>query len=382
MVALSPRHPLGALGACLALLLLGCVPPPAVPPAVPPGRYAGGAGWLCLPGRDDACTRDLTATEIHADGSRSEERFEPAREPKADCFYVYPTVDLSLIPRNHDDFSSVEPMAASTVAQAARFRESCALYVPLYRQVTIGTYLQSHEWLERGLAMAFADVEAAFSEYLAHYNRGRPIILLGHSQGAEMVVRLVRRFFDGDAAMRARLLVAMAIGGDVEAPRGQTAGKTFVNVPQCTTSTQTACVVAYRSHAAGQPVSAGYSAPRPGDTTVCVNPADVEGNTLHAFSGAYIPITKELLPRLHGVDGVATPWVVLRDFYAGQCVEGEGGYRYLEVSSGLTKGDVRVNPIDFDRMPLKKTLGLHLVDYQLPQGDLLALVRKRVAALP
>jgi hypothetical protein len=372
----------GLAVATLVLGLAACTPPPAAPVAVPPSRYANPASWLCLPGRSDACAADLTATDIHADGTRTIERFEPAAAPKADCFYVYPTVDLSLIPRNHDDFSSLAPMAETTVAQVARFQASCALYVPLYRQVTIGTYLQKREWRDRALAVAYSDVEASFKDYLATKNHGRPIILLGHSQGADMVVRLVRGFFDNDPALRQRLLLAMAIGGELEAPAGQTMGETFAHVPACTGNDQTACVLAYRSYAREDAVSPGMSAPKPGDETLCVNPADLEHNALTPLAGAYIPLHDRNRRFIKGVDGVETPWVVFRNFYAGQCVKSEGGFRYLAISRVEAKGDVRPNPMDFARMLFKSVLGLHILDYQLPQGDLLNQVARRVAKLP
>jgi hypothetical protein len=388
MVARSTSRLPGAAVAA-ALGMAGCLapPPPAVPEMVPIERFdastpQGSSSWLCLPGRDDACTRDLTATEVHPDGTLTIERFTPAAAPKADCFYVYPTVDLSPIPGNHRDFTNIEPMASVALAQAARFRQSCALYAPLYRQVTIGTYLQGGERVRRGLAVAFSDVEAAFAEYLALYNRGRPVVLLGHSQGADMTARLVRRFFDHDDALRARLLLAMPIGGNIEAPRGQTVGGTFDNVPQCTSSTQTACVLSYRTYAAGAAASAGPAAPKPGNASVCVNPADVENNSLHVLSAAYYPVNDRSRSHIRGIDGVATPWVRFSQLYAGRCVEGQDGFRFLEVSRAVTKGDVRPDPVDFHSVPASKVLGLHILDFQLLQGDLLDQVARRVALLP
>src|SRR5262249_40233892 len=111
-------------------------------------------------------------------------------EPPADCFYVYPTVDMKFFPGNHDDFSDRWPMSGATIAQAVRFRDVCALYVPLYRQVTIGTYVIGGPQLDDRLEFAYSDVEAAFRRYLAAYDRGRPLVLLGHSQGAHMITRL------------------------------------------------------------------------------------------------------------------------------------------------------------------------------------------------
>jgi hypothetical protein len=375
----SPSTWLGLLA--LALGLAGCTPPPETPPA-PDGRYRNPSSWLCLPGRSDACTGDLTATAIRADGSRVVEPFAPAADPKADCFYVYPTVDLSLVPKNHDDFSSVEPMAKTAMAQVARFRQSCALYAPLYRQVSIGTYIASKSWQERALAFAYADVAASFAEYLTRYNRGRPIVILGHSQGTEMVVRLVRQFFDADPALRARLVVVLAIGGDVEAPKGQRQGGTFAHVPLCTGDLELGCVVAFHSYDRNQNVDAGRAAPRPGNVSVCVNPADIDRNALRPLAAAYLPADGRMRSTVKGWDGIATPFVVLRDFYAAQCATNEDGFEYLAISLAKLPGDARPNPFDLASLPLRKALGLHILDYQLPQGDLLDLVAKRVERLP
>lgn len=324
---------------------------------------------------------DLTATEIRPDGSRAIERFEAVAAPRVDCFWIYPTVDLSLVPGNHEDLSTIEPMARTTVAQAARFRSTCALYAPLYRQITLGSYLRSGQVVRDGLAKAFADVEAAFVEYLARYDQGRPIVLLGHSQGGDMVVRLLQRFFDKDPALRARLLVALPIGTNVETAAGRDTGGSFANIPVCRGATQTGCVVAYRSHAAGERANPGRAAPPPGEETVCVNPADIERNELSPFAAAYLPVGGPLRGRLAGVEGVETPFVVLRNFYAGRCLTGENGYRYLAVSLAGSPGDVRQSPFDFEKIPFHKVLGLHIVDFQLPQGDLIDLVARRVAAL-
>ncbi len=362
------------------LALAACVSPPHVPSAPDVARYANRRMWLCLPGRDDACSRDLPATAIGPDGSRTFEPEDPAQDPEADCFYVYPTVDLGVLPGNHDDFGDLGPMTDATVAQVARFRRVCALYVPLYRQVTIGTYLAGGDALAARLEYAYSDVEAAFRRYLEAYDRGRPLVLIGHSQGAHMVRRLLQRMFDGDPAMRARLLVALVIGGDVEVPRGQRVGATFGHLPLCASPDEKGCVIAYRSHEEGAPVSPGRAAPSPGSETACVNPADLTSNARRPFAGAYIPVTNRLRPHLAGVDDVTTPFVALHGFYAGRCVDGPDGYRYLSISLAGDPGDVRVNPVDFGALPLRRSLGLHVLDFQIPQEDLVEQVSHRLQA--
>jgi hypothetical protein len=339
-------------------------------------HYADPSAWLCLPARDDACARDLTATVLHADGSRSIERSPPAApDAKADCFYVYPTVDASHTPGNHDDFSNLEPMSGAVVAQAARLRQSCAIYAPLYRQVTIGSYFQPDS-LEARLALAYSDVEAAFRVYLEKHNHGRPIVLVGHSQGADMVVRLLQHVFDRDAELRKRLLLALPVGWYVEVPRGKTTGGTFENVPVCTAPDQSGCVVAYRSYEAGASVRAGEHGPRDGDVSVCVNPAAVGSDAVAPFSRAYFDMS-EYTRRFVHVDGVGTPFLELDGFYRGQCVDGEGGVRYLAIST--VPGDRRQNPASYAKLPLHQFVGLHVLDMLLPQGDVVDLVARHVA---
>jgi hypothetical protein len=69
--------------------------PPAPPPVIIPAPdYNTDAGWLCLPGRQDACTVDQNVTVITAEGKRKVVKFKADPAPRFDCFYVYPTVSL------------------------------------------------------------------------------------------------------------------------------------------------------------------------------------------------------------------------------------------------------------------------------------------------
>jgi pimeloyl-ACP methyl ester carboxylesterase len=284
------------------------------------------------------------------------------------------------VPGNHHDLADDARPRATTIAQAARFTEACALWVPLYRQVTLGTYLQPKGVLERGLAFAFADVERAFAEYLAHGDPSRKIVLVGHSQGAEMVVRLLRRFFDDDAALRARLLLAMPIGGEVDTAAGSTRGGTLKNVPVCTRPNETGCIVAYRTHAAGERVVSGTWAPPPGRETVCVDPAELD-RAAPRLSRTYFAVWPELRRFMHGVDDVTTPFVVMRDYYGARCVRGPDRYAWLEASTPTaTPRDQRTSPVDLRSRRFRLgDLGLHVLDLQLTQGDLVDLVARRAA---
>ena len=374
-----------------ALASLGCaVSPPPVTPAPPSAlaapdsgyrstRYADPSAWLCLPGRNDACAADLDATDLLPDGARIEVRDAPRAPPDdVDCFYVYPTVDLRPWPASHTDFDDLGPMSRVAAIQAARFRSVCHVYAPLYRQTTIGTYLQGDAVRKPYRDVAVSDVVDAFVHYMAQYNHGHRIVLLGHSQGSEMLVELLKRFFDGDAAMREKLVVAMPIGWPLDVAPGQAAGGTFANIPACTQRGQTGCVIAYRSYADGEEAKVGRAVPAPGRESMCVNPAELAHGT-GVYSRAFI--SKPPPPwKLVGLDGMRTPFVLVRDFYQARCVARGDGLRYLAVSVARRPGDVRASPIDLGLPVLHGVLGYHILDVQLALGDLVDIVAERVRA--
>src|SRR5262245_43670661 len=71
---------------------------PSAPTTQPPNNYAQDASWLCRPGRQDACSVDLTTTIVRADGSLTREEWKPNPDAPIDCFYVYPTVSTDPTP--------------------------------------------------------------------------------------------------------------------------------------------------------------------------------------------------------------------------------------------------------------------------------------------
>ena len=66
------------------------------------------------------------------------------------------------------------------------------------------------------LSAAYEDVKAAFIYYLEHYNEGRPIILAGFSQGADMSIRLLKDCFAEDG-VNDLLVACYAIGWSITA---------------------------------------------------------------------------------------------------------------------------------------------------------------------
>ena len=51
------------------------------------------------------------------------------------------------------------------------------------------------------------------------------------------------------------------------------------------------------------------------------------------------------------------------------------------VEEARAPGDVRASPVNLDRSLWRTRLGLHILDFQLTQGDLIQIVRRKVAAM-
>ena len=172
-------------------------------PASVRNDYAKPETWVCWPGKaGDACAVDMTTTVIKANGAMSVEAFKAEPKAPVDCFYVYPTVS--------NDTGVVSDMTAGPEelnvvrAQLARLGAKCRIYAPLYRQFTL-TALRA---ASAGTPIAgsadpavrqvgYNDVLDAWNHYLTHENKGRGVVLVGHSQGSGVLARLIAAEIDG-----------------------------------------------------------------------------------------------------------------------------------------------------------------------------------------
>lgn len=84
-------------------------------------------------------------------------------------------------------------------------------FAPFYRQACLSIYYLEDAERAPYLSEAYKDVRAAFLYYIEHLNQGRPFILAGYSQGADLALRLMEEFFD-DQALQSRLVAAYLIG--------------------------------------------------------------------------------------------------------------------------------------------------------------------------
>jgi Protein of unknown function (DUF3089) len=344
--------------------------------------------WLCRPGLpNNPCESSEATTVISATG-RTRVSPAPAADPKIDCFYVYPTVSdqKTAVANLHVDPEE----RAIAINQASRFSQVCRVFAPMYRQATLSAIQTATSPGAKSNAVkidvGYKDVVAAWNDYLTHDNNGRGVVLIGHSQGAGVLIQLMRSQIDTDPNERRLLVSALILGGNVTVKTGSDVGGDFTNIPACRSRTQTGCVVAYSSFAQAPPANSLFgrpgTGPRAGQPTaanlqvLCVNPASPSGG-----SGTLIPyFTTTKFPGLIGtvsgsVPSAPTPWVSYPDRYTARC-ETANDASWLQVTPLNTAGDTR--PVV--TQTLGPTWGLHLYDINIALGDLIDLVKTQAQA--
>ncbi len=121
---------------------------------------------------------------------------------QADVFYVYPTLNTSKkdirwnVPITDKEQNNTV-LNKAVLMQASAFATSGRVYVPFYRQAHLRSYRLFDKGGKEAQDIAYSDVKSAFEVYIKKYNKGRPIIMVGHSQGTTHTVRLLKDFFDG-----------------------------------------------------------------------------------------------------------------------------------------------------------------------------------------
>jgi hypothetical protein len=326
--------------------------------------------WLCRPGlTDNPCVGDLTTTVIAADGTRTVRAARSDPRAPIDCFYVYPTVTKA---GGNNAPLAVEPAVTGVAGfQAKPFSRACRVYAPLYRQITSAGFAAA--LTDRSVfRIAYSDVRAAWREYLRRHNRGRGVVLIGHSQGTAMLRALVRDEIDPRSSARQRLVSALLIGGNVLVRRGRDVGGDFRRVRACRRPSQVGCVVAYSTYDTTPPADAGFpraggrlseviGAPGPeGLQVLCTNPAALGRD--------------RAAPLRTLSSGSGTPWAEYPGLYAARC-RTEGALTWF----GLTSSPA--DPRAAARFPAGSPgSGLHLFDVNIALGDLLALVERQSRA--
>ena len=132
----------------------------------------------------------------------------------ADVFFICPTVftgSEETLNMPLDDQEARSSFLGATNMEKGIYDASACFYAPYYRQIGLNVYALPEEEREPWLALAYEDVKAALTYYLENCNDGRPLVLAGFSQGADMCIRLMKDCF-ADEATRDLLVACYAIG--------------------------------------------------------------------------------------------------------------------------------------------------------------------------
>jgi hypothetical protein len=268
------------------------------------------------------------------------------------------------------------------LAQASRFSQTCRVFAPVYRQLTLAGIFQDIGAAERERAgeIAYAGVLSAWRQYLKRWNKGRGVVLIGHSQGTGMLKRLIAAKIDPARRARRRVVSALLLGGNVIVPKGRDVGGDFKHIPACRSRRQTGCVVAYSAFNEVPPEGTLFGRPRgvygnANGEVLCVNPAELYGSNRHLQAYFTVNGSAGLLGGIGAFPQAKTTWVSFPNRYRARC-RNEGGSSWLhaEALGGAA-----------DRRPVLAYAptpgwGLHLWDVNIALGNLVGLVKSESAA--
>jgi Protein of unknown function (DUF3089) len=318
--------------------------------------------WLCKPGANaNPCEPSLATTIFSPAGAKLRvERIRPARSPKVDCFYVYPTVSDE--PGLQAPLRIDPEQRSIALYQAARFSRHCRVFAPIYRQLTlsgIGNPSVPPELRET----AYTDVRAAWRTYLRRYNKGRGMVLVGHSQGTFVLRQLVAQEIDPKPALRRKLVSALLLGGNV-------ADGDFKRVKPCRSGRQLGCVVAFSTFGGPVPPDSIFGRAGGDRKVLCTNPAALSGG-----SGKLDPVyptepfapgtIASLIPLLGApAPPASTAWVSSPGAYRAHCSSADNA-NVLQITPLGGAPQLRPVPANF---------GLHLADGNIALGNLEELV--------
>ena len=353
------------------------------------GSAPAATKWLCGPRvADDPCRPSLSTTLYRGWDSQAGTFTPKSHRRGVDCFYVYPTVSNQ---PGRLATKRVDPELRSiALYQAARFSQLCRVYAPVYRQATVAA-LQGGTTTRGDYLKAYGDVEDAFDTFLRRIGRKRGFVLLGHSQGSYHLQRLIRRRIDTHAALRRRMVSAVLLGGNVTVRKGSDRGGVFRRVPTCRRATQLSCVIAFSTfnETPPDPSAFGRGESRLADfltlpkgsklETACTNPAALGSDrsvplSLVAPTAPFAPGTLIAAGiSLLGFDWPrpSTTFVQSDDAFTGRCSRA-GGAHVLRVASAPGTPVPKASPTP--------DWGLHLVDANVAQGDLVKVLRRQIGA--
>lgn len=189
-----------------------------------------------------------------------------------DLIYFYPTCyvkenEASPELSDIDDVAMLENVHNVFKRQTAIFSDSCNIYAPYYRQLN-PAYFASLSQTDYDSLAAYAasqDPANALDYYFKHFNRGKPFILAGHSQGGLIVSMLLADYMEQHPEYYERMIAAYVIGYPVT--------ETFLaenpHLKFAEGATDTGVIISYSTESSGNKNQYNVLVP---EGTIAINP--------------------------------------------------------------------------------------------------------------
>ena len=170
------------------------------------------------------------------------------KDSTVDVFFLHPTSYTKKKKGSNanidDPLINAKTDYTSILYQASVFNEACRVFAPRYRQSHLKNFFEKEEGSKNAaFDTAYHDIKNAFEYYLKTWNKGRPFIIAGHSQGSMLAERLLKEFFEGPASdpnLYNRLVAVYIPGWPV--PKNY-----FSKLKMCEDSFQTGCICSWRT---------------------------------------------------------------------------------------------------------------------------------------
>lgn len=202
---------------------------------------------------------------------------ETDKTAAADVFFICPTVfsgEADCYNMSMDDEAARADFLGATNMEKGIYDQQARFFAPYYQQIGLNAYELSIEAREPYLSVAYQDVKDAFTYYMEHYNEGRPIILAGFSQGADMSIRLLKDCF-ADDAVNDLLVACCAIGWSIT----EAELEEYPHLRFATGETDTGVIISFNSEA--EFVTDSLLIPA-GTRTLAINPLNWETDSTPA----------------------------------------------------------------------------------------------------
>lgn len=277
------------------------------------------------------------------------------KNKKADVFFICPTVYLGTsenLAWDEFDPQTAKSFVGAINMQKGIYDDQARFYAPFYHQAALSAYYAEDQKKARIFAAAFREVEEAFTYYMKNFNKGRPIILAGFSQGADMCIRLMKHH-SHEKKFRKQLVACYAIGWRFTPEEQQK----FPYIKTAKGETDTGVLVLFNSEA--ESVDDSIFIPN-GTKSFSINPLNWKTDSTPAFrfqnlGACFTNYREEIMTEIPGLTGA-----------------------YIDNKRGALKVP-DISPEDFPAVLFDQGI-FHIYDYQFFYRNLEKNVQDRIQA--